>query len=157
MGLFTLHNYCVPFLFDYLITYLEFKSRLPIPEFSGYHCIISDKMLVVPKCFYQFENEENVSVFISNSELLEPLWNSYSVILKPATMIIDIPVLNENEILIKYFYLKMFLNRSDIFNKFLFFRTSTSPLLSRIQTLLSRIQTTSFSSIPLKFQSLNKL
>ena len=38
MGLFTLHNYCVPFLFDYLITYFEFKSRLPIPEFSGYHC-----------------------------------------------------------------------------------------------------------------------
>jgi len=30
MGRFTLH--CVPFLFDFLKSYLEFKSRLTIPE-----------------------------------------------------------------------------------------------------------------------------
>ena len=39
MGLFTLHNFRVPCWLDYLMSYLESKSRLPISEFSGYHCI----------------------------------------------------------------------------------------------------------------------
>ena len=37
MGLFTLHNCCVYCSFDYLKSQFVFKSRLLIPEFSGYH------------------------------------------------------------------------------------------------------------------------
>ena len=39
MGLFTLHNCCASSSLDYLKSSLESKSRLPIPEFSGYLCI----------------------------------------------------------------------------------------------------------------------
>ena len=39
MGLFTLHNCCVPCSLDYLKSYLESKSRLPISELSSYLCI----------------------------------------------------------------------------------------------------------------------
>ena len=39
MGLYPLHNYCVSCTLDYLKTYLESKSRLPIAKFSGYHCM----------------------------------------------------------------------------------------------------------------------
>ena len=39
-------------LFDYLITYFEFKSRLPIPEFSGYHCT----MIKFYKTLFDFHN-----------------------------------------------------------------------------------------------------
>ena len=39
MGLFALYNCCVLFIFDYLKLLFEFKSRLHIPEVSGYHCI----------------------------------------------------------------------------------------------------------------------
>ena len=53
MGLFTLHNYCAASSLDYLKSYLEFKSRLSIPEFSGYHCIIVSSLI--------FENK--ISVF----------------------------------------------------------------------------------------------
>ena len=38
-GLFTEHNCSASCSFDYFILEFEFKSRLPIPEFSGYHCI----------------------------------------------------------------------------------------------------------------------
>ena len=38
-GLFALYNCCVLFIFDYLKLLFEFKSRLHIPEVSGYHCI----------------------------------------------------------------------------------------------------------------------
>ena len=38
MCLFTLHNWCVPCLLDYLTSYFKSKSRLPISKFSGYHC-----------------------------------------------------------------------------------------------------------------------
>ena len=38
MGLLTLNNGCASCSLDYFKSYLEFKSRLPIPEFSGYHC-----------------------------------------------------------------------------------------------------------------------
>ena len=37
MGLFTLLNSCVSCSLDNLRYKLEFKSRLTIPEFSGYH------------------------------------------------------------------------------------------------------------------------
>ena len=47
MGLFTLHNYCVPFLFDYLKSYLEFINRLSIPEFSDYHCLFIKWRVVI--------------------------------------------------------------------------------------------------------------
>ena len=33
------HNCCASCTLDYLKSYLESKSRLPIPEFSGYHCM----------------------------------------------------------------------------------------------------------------------
>ena len=39
MGLFTLHNECASSFFEYLKSWIESKSQLPIPEFSGYHCI----------------------------------------------------------------------------------------------------------------------
>ena len=39
MGRFTLHNGCASCSMGYLKSLLEFKSRLLIPEFSGYHCI----------------------------------------------------------------------------------------------------------------------
>ena len=38
MGLFTLHNCWVLCLFDYLKSYLESNSRLPISDFSGSLC-----------------------------------------------------------------------------------------------------------------------
>ena len=38
MGLFTLLNYCVSCSLEYLKSQIEFKSRPPIPAFSGYHC-----------------------------------------------------------------------------------------------------------------------
>ena len=40
MGLFTMHHSCVSCLLDYLKLKLDSKSRLPITEFSGYHCIM---------------------------------------------------------------------------------------------------------------------
>jgi len=39
MGLFTLDNCCASCSLDYLKSYLESKSRLSIPEFSGYYCM----------------------------------------------------------------------------------------------------------------------
>ena len=33
------HSFCVSFSLDYLKLKLESKCRLPIPEFSGYHCM----------------------------------------------------------------------------------------------------------------------
>ena len=39
MGLFTLHNFCVSWLLNFLKLKLDSQSRLTIPEFSGYHCI----------------------------------------------------------------------------------------------------------------------
>ena len=39
MGLFTLCNCYVSFSMDFLTLLLDSKSHLPIPEFSGYHCI----------------------------------------------------------------------------------------------------------------------
>ena len=36
--MFKLHNCCVACLLDKLKSELEAKSRLPIPQFSGYHC-----------------------------------------------------------------------------------------------------------------------
>ena len=39
MGTFLLHNYCVLCSLGYLKALIEPKSRLPFPEFSGYHCI----------------------------------------------------------------------------------------------------------------------
>ena len=38
MGLFQLNNSCVFCPLDFLKLYLDSKSRLPIPEFSGYYC-----------------------------------------------------------------------------------------------------------------------
>ena len=38
MGLFTLHNCWVPWLMNFLMLKIDSQSRLPIPEFSGYHC-----------------------------------------------------------------------------------------------------------------------
>ena len=38
LGLFTPHNCGVSCSFHYLKSQSEFKSRLHIPEFSGYHC-----------------------------------------------------------------------------------------------------------------------
>ena len=38
MGLFTMHNCCASCLLDYLKSEIKSKSRLPIPQFSGYHC-----------------------------------------------------------------------------------------------------------------------
>ena len=38
MGLFTLHNYCVSWLFKFLKLKLHSQSCFTIPEFSGYHC-----------------------------------------------------------------------------------------------------------------------
>ena len=37
MGLFTLHNFCVPSSLDYLKTELKSKSRLPIPVTVSVH------------------------------------------------------------------------------------------------------------------------
>ena len=39
MGLFSLHNCCVSSSLNYLKLKLDSKSRLTIPEFSGYHGI----------------------------------------------------------------------------------------------------------------------
>ena len=39
IGLFTLHNCCVSWLLNFLKLKLDSQCRLPIPEFSGYHCI----------------------------------------------------------------------------------------------------------------------
>ena len=39
MGLFTLHNCCVSSSMNFLKLKLDSKSRLTIPEFSGYYCI----------------------------------------------------------------------------------------------------------------------
>ena len=39
IGLFTLHNCCASCSLGYYKSKLEFKSRLPIPEFFGYQCI----------------------------------------------------------------------------------------------------------------------
>ena len=33
MGLFTMHNFCISCLLHFLKPLIEFKSRLPIPEF----------------------------------------------------------------------------------------------------------------------------
>ena len=45
MGLFTLHNCCVSWLLNFLKLKLDSRSRLTIPEFSGYHC---NKTVSVP-------------------------------------------------------------------------------------------------------------
>ena len=45
MGLFTLRNRCVSCSMRNKNSQLEFKSRLPIPEFSGYHCNTTTKKL----------------------------------------------------------------------------------------------------------------
>ena len=47
MGLFKLHNGDLCSLV-YLKSKFKFKSRLPIPEFSGYHCLM---------CFFLFKQE----------------------------------------------------------------------------------------------------
>ena len=40
LGLFTLHNCCVASALNYLKLKLDSKSRLIIPEYSGYHCTL---------------------------------------------------------------------------------------------------------------------
>ena len=47
MGLFTPHNCCVSCLLNFLKPKLESKSRLPIPEFSGYHRNKTDRTVDV--------------------------------------------------------------------------------------------------------------
>ena len=65
MGLFTLHNWCNTGKLDYLKSKLEFKSRLPIPEFSGYHCkwkrILVKKLNKAKKNVKEREREKNRS------------------------------------------------------------------------------------------------
>ena len=50
MGLFTLHHSCISCLLDYLKFKLDSKSRLPITEFSGYHCTGFVKMHLMYFC-----------------------------------------------------------------------------------------------------------
>ena len=45
----TLYNCYVPCLLDYLKSFLKSESRLPISEFSGYHCIKLNNMIVLGK------------------------------------------------------------------------------------------------------------
>ena len=49
MGLFKRHNCCVLSSLDLLKLKLESKSRLPIPQFSGYHCSKKIKMVYQQK------------------------------------------------------------------------------------------------------------
>ena len=55
-------------LFDYLITYLEFKSRLPIPEFSGYHCSL------VCTC------TSLSSIYSNNARFMQQAWAEWSYV-----------------------------------------------------------------------------
>ena len=45
MGLVTLHNCFITCSLEYLKSKLESKSRLPIPEFSGSHCILTTSLI----------------------------------------------------------------------------------------------------------------
>ena len=84
-SLLTQHNCCASRSLNYLKSYLEFMSRLPIQEFSGYHCMYRS-IIFIQCCFliiiYTFFSD-NLSLSVlfgeKNKQNLEEMTSYYIV------------------------------------------------------------------------------
>ena len=71
MGLFTIHNSCYSWSLDFLKLKLDSQSRLTIPEFSGYHCMVTYDLdnLMIWKLMKEVSTISKIFLFRVKSKL----------------------------------------------------------------------------------------